>query len=491
MNKYILSLLIGASALAACDDDTSLIGIDVMPEADNITTHSEIFPVVTSTVKVDAVLANTKNCHLGSIVDPEMHVRTTSDFLAQFHLPENFKLPGFESMYKENGQIVADSCDIQLFFDRYYGDSLTTMKLDVQELSRTRFLEESENYYTNLDPNLFLDPDTETRKSLTYTIKDLSRPDNKEAQRRILIRLPREYATNILRSYYENPGYFTNSYQFIHHVCPGFYFKHAGGVGSMIVTKNMALNVYFKHSVKLTEEKDTIIDGMQRFGATEEVIQCSSIDNQYPGSLVDELLAQKNCTYVKTPASLFTEMQIPVGHIVGGEHVRDSINLAQIIIRKYNNESQSPDAFATPDYLLMVRKSKATEFFEKRQLPDYKESYLTTKFNAAKNSYTFNNIAQLITTLKIEREAGAQILPTDTDAQRQAKYEAWQAEHPDWNKVMLIPVQAVFISSSDYYGQPVEKLQAVQHDLGLTSAKLEGGTEKPLNIKVIYSRYNR
>ena len=102
----------------------------------------------------------------------------------------------------------------------------------------------------------------------------------------------------------------------------------------MITTKNMALNVYFKHSVKLTEEKDTIIDGMQRFGATEEVIQCSSIDNQFPGNSLDELLKQNNCTYVKTPASFFTEMQLPISKIVEGEHYKDSINLAQINIRK-------------------------------------------------------------------------------------------------------------------------------------------------------------
>ena len=236
MNKFFITLLLGASTIVACDDDTSIVGIDVMPESDNITPHSEIFPLITSTVQIDAVLANTKTCYLGSVVDPEMHVKTTSDFLAQFHLPDNFRFPKYEAMFKgPNGQPTADSCDIQLFFDDFYGDSLTTMKLDVQELSKENVLEESQNYYTNINPDLYVDPNSPYRKSITYSIKDLSRPNpnDQDNQKRVTVRLPLEYANNILKNYYEHPEYFKNSYQFIHKVCPGFYFKHSGGLGSM------------------------------------------------------------------------------------------------------------------------------------------------------------------------------------------------------------------------------------------------------------------
>ena len=294
-----------------------------------------------------------------------------------------------------------------------------------------------------------------------------------------------------MNEYYSHPEYFKDSYKFIHHVCPGFYFKNSGGVGSMIATKNLALNVYFKHSVKLNEEKDTIIDGMQRFGATEEVIQCSSIDNEYPGNLVEDLMNSKNSTYVKTPAAFFTEMEIPISKIISGEHKNDSINLAEVTIRRFNNLSSSEESFNPPSYLLMVTKDNLNKFFEDRDLPDSKKSYLSTKFNAAKNSYSFTNIGQLITHLKIERNTGANILASDSEAVRQEKIQQWETKHPDWNKVVLVPVQAIFVKATDYYGNPIEKLQSVQHELGLTSAKLEGGSESPLNIKIIYSRYNR
>lgn len=492
MNKYLLSLIVGVSTLASCTDDTSIIGIGVMPEADNITPYSETFSLTSNTIKIDSVLANTKTCYLGSIIDPEMHVKTTSDFMAQFHLPENFKLPKYESMAKnQNGQIEADSCDLQITFDSYYGDSLTTMKLGVQELSKEHILEESSNYYTNINPNLYVDPNSKYNKTITYTIKDLSKPNKTENQRKLTISLPKEYASNILRQYYENPEFFKNSYQFIHNVCPGFYFKSSGGTGSMIVTKNMALNVYFKHSVKLTEEKDTIIDGMQRFGATEEVIQCSSIDNNYPGNLVEQLIKEDKCTFVKTPASLFTEILIPVSNIVGGEHYNDSINLAELKIRKYNSDESIKNSFDAPSYLLMIRKTEARNFFEKRSLPDSKVSFLSSKFSSALNSYTFSNVGQLITHLKIERDLGAGILKSDNEDKRQQKYEQWEQQNPEWNKVLIIPVKAIFIKATDYYGNPIEKLQTVQHELGLTSAKLEGGTSKSLSIKVVYTRFNQ
>lgn len=496
MNKILLTLLLGGFTLVACDDDTAMIGIDVMPGGDNVTSYSEQYTLKTSTVKVDSVLANTSTCYLGSIIDPDMRVKTTSSFMAQFHVPENFNLPKLDLMVKDDdGLVSADSCEIHIYFDKYYGDSLTTMKMNIQELDKNHVLEESNSYYTNIDPKKYVSSTTEYKKSITYSVKDLSRPDNETSgnryYRQITVKLPTKYGKELLNKYYSNPEYFKNSYQFIHNVCPGFYFESAGGVGTMITTEMMAMDVYFRYQTKNAQQKDTIVDGMQRFGATEEVIQTTTIDNDYPGSLTPEQLDQKNCTYVKTPASLFTEMQIPVSEIVAGEHYTDSINQAKITIRKFNSESDSKYTLSPSMYLLMVRKAKINEFFEKNLLPNNTDSYLSTEFSLQTNAYQFANIAQLVTDLKIERDKGAEIKPEDTEAERNAKYAAWEANNPDWNKVMLVPVSVKFANSSDYYGQPVKTIQSVSHNLGLSSAKLEGGKNNPLKVEIIYSRYNR
>lgn len=496
MNKISLALVLSALALSACDDDTSLIGMDIMPEGDQVSAASKSYHIRTATVEAGAVYASTSTCYLGSVIDPEMRIRTTSSFLAQFHLPDNFKLPAKELMVKDNaGELVADSCDLRLYFDQYYGDSLATMKLNVQELSKERVLEEGKKYYTDLNPADFLNPQPEWKKSVAYAVKDLSRPSNETDgstyYRQVVVKLPKEYANRLLRSYYEHPEYFKNSYQFIHNICPGFYFESAGGVGSMITSKMMAMNLYFSYHTKTEAGKDTIVDGMQRFGATEEVIQCTKLGNDYPGSLSLDDLDKVHSSYVKTPAGLLTEMTLPVAEIVAGEHYTDSISQAKITLRKYNTVAGVKNPFAVPKYLLMVRKEKMKDFFEKKELPNGKSSYLSAAFDPIVNTYFFANLSQLVTELKVERDQGAGVTRDDDEAARNRKYAAWEAQHPDWNKVMLVPVTAFYTQTTNYYGQPIQVLQEVRHDLGLGSARLEGGNSGDLKIDVVYSRLNR
>ena len=425
----IFSLLSVAFACTACDDNTAMIGMEIMPDG---TTEAEpkTFPIETKTVVVDAVLANTSTCYLGCVVDPELQVRTTSDFLAQFHIPENFSLPKKEKMItNEHGEVIMDSCDIRIYFEEYYGDSLATMKMRVRELSREKIMEEGVQYYTNLNPQDFLGNNPAVDKSLTYAIKDLSRPDNETSgttyYRQVAIKLDSTYAQRIANLYYSNPEYFKNSYQFIHHVCPGFYFEHTGGLGSMLTTAMMGMNLYFRYHTTTNEGNDTIVDGMQRLAATDEVIQNT-------------------------------------------------------------NETKYP--MAQPSTLLLIRKDKVKDFFEQGLLPDSKTSFLATWSTTAK-VYQFANIAKMLTDMKNELDANAGVTKEDDEATRTAKYEAWlENADPDWNKLMLIPVKADYTTTPSYYGQTINSLRSVRHELGLSSTKLEGGKDNPLNLEVIYTR---
>lgn len=78
--------MLAAVSLAACDDSTSSIGYDVIPKDDEITAIDSVFHISTQTVQVDKVLANTSICYLGSIVDPETRIQTTSGFFSSIPL---------------------------------------------------------------------------------------------------------------------------------------------------------------------------------------------------------------------------------------------------------------------------------------------------------------------------------------------------------------------------------------------------------------------
>lgn len=500
MRFFLTALLLSSLVLWSCTDDTASLGIDVMPEGDNVTALSAVYTATSTTVENDAVLATTNTCHLGCIVDPDMNVRTTCNFLAQFHVPDLFSLPKLDRIVKDDeGNPVADSCDIRIYFDEYFGDSLATMKLYVQDLSFDNILDENEQYYTNLDPSQFLDNSAKVQKTLSYAVKDLTRPsdetDGSTYYRSVVIKLPASYGQYLMQKYYDSPESFSNSYHFIHEVCPGFYFKSAGGVGSMITSSLMALDVYFRYHTQNEAGNDTIVDGMQRMGATEEVIQCTSIENDYPGSLTVDDLNNEPGSYVKTPAGLLTEMTLPVSEIVDGEnldgeHYNDSINQVQIVLRRYQNKTDNAYALPTPSNLLLVRKDKMKSFFENNELTDSKESYLAS-YDSDDNLYRFTNIAQLITILKIERDEKAGVTAGMDAATRRQLYAQWEAENPDWNKIYLVPVKADYTSSSGSTGSSSQTLTRIQNDLGLTSAKLEGGKDTPLEVTVIYGRFSR
>ncbi|MCH5182111.1 MAG: DUF4270 domain-containing protein [Prevotellaceae bacterium] len=477
-----------AAFLFSCSDDSGLVGTDIMPGQDIVSTSQATYKIVSRSLKVDSVLANTGACYLGRVVDPETRAVTICNFLAQFHVMENYSFPAKERMMLDgDGHVLADSCDIRLYFDEYYGDSLATMKLHVQELDTANVLPENINYYSTLDPEEYVCTTSSYRKTLTYAVKDLTRPASETSgttyYRSVVVKLPVEYGNFLLQKYYENSRFYANSYEFIRHVCPGFYFKTVGGLGAMINSNMANLNVYFSYKGQTKEGNDTIMNGMQRLGATKEVIQNTVVDNELP----DYMLAEANdYSYVKSPVGVFTEMTLPIGEIVSGEHYNDTINSAAVFINCYNNANNGAVNLPRPNALLMLRKKDLYTFFEQHKLSDNITSYLAY-YSSGTNTYDFTNIGRLVTVMKNDRDSQAGVLPGDTPAVREAKYAAWEAgEHDaDWDKVMLVPVKTEVSTTA-----VTSSLLSIRHDYGLSSVKLAGGTGGNIEMHVVYSRFD-
>lgn len=111
-------------------------------------------------------------------------------------------------------------------------------------------------------------------------------------------------------------------------------------------------------------------------------------------------------------------------------------------------------------------------FFENGDNVDYKKSFIAT-YSSSTNQYTFNNISGMITYMADIKKKGL------------AENSSWLNEHPDWNKVVVIPVSVTTNSSS--------QIVKIVHDMSLTSTKLVGGSEnpyEPIKINVIYSKFN-
>lgn len=478
--KYWASLALASFFLVSCDDTTDNIGSSLIDNVDKLHITTDTFTVSTRSIVADSVLSRNMTGYLGKVRDPETGAYLSSSFMTQFYSPENFSFPDKDSIQSrdELGEVMADSCDIRLYYNGFYGDSLATMKMSVYEL--TKPVEEQKYFYSNFNPEKEYINGNENKTNKVYTLVDLNVDEktrySKDYMPAIRISLDKEYGTKILKAYYDNPNAFKNAYSFIHDVMPGFYFKSVGGLGSMAYISLSQLNVYFRHKTTTTAsdgtKRDTIITSVGAFPGTEEVLQTTTVSNDK--STLQKLVSDNSCTYLKSPAGIFTEMRIPVKDIVEkqyiGEdgkiysHKNDTINSAKVVLTRINNAQDSEYTLAIPQTLLILPKADMYSFFEKKKVADYKTSFLAT-YNSSTNTYTFNNIGGLVKYL----------------------YENGDRTKADWDKVVIIPVKTTYNTTST-----TKELIAVNHDMSLASTRLVGGPESKygdIKISVIYSKF--
>lgn len=478
--KYWASLALASFFLVSCDDTTDNIGSSLIDNVDKLHITTDTFTVSTRSIVADSVLSRNMTGYLGKVRDPETGAYLSSSFMTQFYSPENFSFPDKDSIQSrdELGEVMADSCDIRLYYNGFYGDSLATMKMSVYEL--TKPVEEQKFFYSNFNPEKEYINGNENKTNKVYTLVDLNVDEktrySKDYMPAIRISLDKEYGTKILKAYYDNPNAFKNAYSFIHDVMPGFYFKSVGGLGSMAYISLSQLNVYFRHKTTYTKtdgtKKDTIYAAMASFPGTEEVLQTTRIQNDQ--NVISQLVADPSCTYIKSPAGIYTELTLPVTQIVekeytvGGKvysHKNDTINSAKVVLRRINNTQDSKYTLSAPKTLLMLPKSDVKAFFENNRTADYKTSYLAS-YSSSTNTYTFNNIGSLIKNLYDKADR------TDTD----------------WNKVVLIPVSVSYDTSSG-----ATELISVSNDMSMTSTRLVRGNndtkDSKITISVIYSKF--
>lgn len=468
-------VLATAFALTGCDEGTGTLGI--YPQQDALNTSTSTFDVLSFDMLNAVVPAGSTTSFLGKVIDPETDQAITATFAAQFHTFENYTFPNREYIIGDDG-FLCDSVELRLFIKNTFGDKSNPMKLEVWPLSRDegKLLKESESLFTNTDLWQFVDETDGPLATKVFTATDYAVSDAQRTSRtytdNVRIVLPKETGQDIMEAYYSNPAHFRDSYTFIRNVCPGFLFRTVSGTGTMLNLEVCTMNLSFRY--KNPAYPDSIISALCRFAATPEVMQCT----QFESSNLEGLIGNEQYTMLKTPAGICTELVLPVNDIYKG-HENDSITRASITLTRINNQDEDAhdDAYALgiSQQLLLVRKQNMDTFFAKHQVSDSRQSY-TTNFIPTYNSYTFANIAQLITYCQQEKKAGLRSSGMTE--------EQWEAAHPDWNRVVLVPV--TIASATDANGNTSQV--SVNQDLSLCSTKLVRGTKaNPIKMQVIYS----
>lgn len=463
--RFLLALLVILS-FTQCDDNTESLGSSIIPNQDIITARTDTFYAKSKTILVnDSILANASDVYLGQYTDAESGTIFKSSFITQFNCTEDFGFPD-EGVCGD----TATYTKLRLYFDKYYGDSLNAMYCNVYELDNA--LEEGKPYYTNLTPEEFFDREKAPIASKAFNAIDYTLHDtilNGDYTRHIEITLPNSIGNRFISKYYEKDAdgnhigknYFANSENFINDVFKGIYVECSSGDGTLLKIYRTRLDIGFDRYIESSSgKKDSIQKLSAPFYSGKEVLQANKFNNNG----LAELAAETGHTYIKTPAGLFTEIELPVIDILESN---DTINSAKISFTRYN----STEGFIKEPHntLLMVRKKDMHKFFLKNSLADNNTSYLTS-FNSSNNKYEFTNIGNLVKYCYKEYNEG---IKADND---------WEKKNPDWNKVVLIPVS----TTEDSNGSIVK----IIHDISISSSKLRGGDSYNIPIQVVKSKFN-
>ncbi|HRL63312.1 MAG TPA: DUF4270 domain-containing protein [Segatella copri] len=474
--RLLTVLVIAALTFAACDDTTEGIGGSITNKIDNINISNSAFNVTTKSIVADSVLSRNNTGLIGKMKDPETGNYVKGDYMTQLSVLPTFSVDTLDYIKQANkGSIEADSCYLLVSYNASYGDTIAPMKVTAYEM--TKPMAEDKEYYSNYDAfekgwvnennqhwssNYNLSNTSDVKNFKIYLNKKYTK-DGKTYK---------NYGSYIMQTYAEHPEYFKTNYKFLHNVCPGFYIKNVGGTGNMAKIWNTELIFYWTRHKTINKDSTAVSIGYNRFDGTEEVLQLNKIENDTENLKKLASKDQEKCTYLKSPAGIFTEVTLPIKDIMKG-HEKDTLNTATISFPRLNNENEdNPYNFATPSTILMVQKDSLQSFFEKSKLADSRTSYTASYSSTGtyKNAYTFQNIANLVS----------------------AMYKN-KGKSENWNKVVLVPVSIITVTQG--YTTVITK---INHDMALASTRLKRGVittdsngkeTSPIQIKVIYSKF--
>ena len=374
--KYALIALL-AITFWNCDDNTAGLGLGMFPGSDqNINGKLTTFDVTTQSIPVGEVYAKTNIGYVGKFTD-EIFGTYQAGFLVQLNCPEGMTFPeAFKGDYNSGtGKMIADfnnveesvhknyttikdgetsigNCQINIYlwYDSYFGDSLTACRLSMYELDKKKegtneyWYKDPNAYYTNIDPDLYYDKETSLLGRKSYTAVDLSVSDSIRnlSTYTPYVKITLDKArTEELGKELLKEGRTKDLYKKFQDIFPGLYVESDYGDGTILYVNAVQMDVAFlEHArdsitgakLRTSLGKDSVVYAGRSFTSTREVIQANKLEN---GTKIEECIDRKDCTYLKSPAGIFTEVTLPIEEI-SNTLGSDTLNAVKLSIPIYN-----------------------------------------------------------------------------------------------------------------------------------------------------------
>ena len=539
-SKYALIALL-AITFFGCDDNTAGLGLGMFPGSDqNINGKLTTFDVTTESVHAGKIYAMSNIGYVGKFTD-ETFGTYQAGFLAELNCPKGTTFPGifnydkntaFDNKNKptqtmvgeggnakdkeditfvrdENNKIIGNihTIELYLWYDSYFGDSLTASRLSVYELGDAeKELNENNAYYTDINPEEFYTPQN-LLGTKAYTAVDLS---VKDSIRNLSTYVPSVHVSfkddaairigkEIIQHAYKAGTNFDN--KAFREAFKGIYVKSDYGDGTILYINQIQMNVVYKSYaidtikgtilpktvVKDGESPDSTYYGYRMFTSTREVIQANQLKND--NTAIQDCIKKDGWTYLKSPAGIFTQITLPINKIAD-QLQGDTLNAVKLGIPIYNETNDRKFGMSIPKSVLLIRNKYKDSFFKNNQLSDGITSSLFdySSSTSSLTQYTFNNITQMINNCLADKEAAerdirekgfTKVSLTDPEGnvyeENVDNIEKWE-ELIEWDKFVLIPVLVTKdASSNSYYSS--SNVISIQHDLKPGYARLKGGSK--------------
>lgn len=392
-NKLHKTLIIATLAVLAfaCNDSLYEIGLTQTPSRDRVAVGVDTLELSARTVAMENVFARTRRPVLGEYADP-IFGSIKSEFIGGFFLPHN---AGFSS-----DNAIIDSVRVVLSYNTFMGDSLLPMRLSVFQANRS--LRNLENM-TNINPEEYADMSAPIGEQTFSGSNNIFRIEYRptgfgDVQSfriyEIPVTLPNQIGQRFLDQFLKpNHGMMANTDLFNEYF-PGFYFTTTFGSSTLIAVNSTSLFVHY-HFLDVGGSsigQDTIRTNALRLNMTPEVTQVNTVQTNSDHLLIpnDEF------AFIKSPAGVKTELMFPMEEMYNTLQ-GNALNLADFSV------FVMPDAMEhiavrlnPPTHLLLIHSDSLDGFFERRQMPDSRTSFLSETFDNQSFSYRFANISAMM-----------------------------------------------------------------------------------------------
>lgn len=396
-------------AFSACNDDLSSLGFGVQPPEDVVSVNIDTFLLSSSTFKLDSICAKSINGLLGNFDDP-VFGSLKSDFMCQFYCPEGRTFP--DSVLDNR----VDSVDLIIFYNHAVGDKSAPMQLSAYKINKPL----TQNFYTNVNPADYCDMSSplglQAYTASNTGMKDSIIYDSSSGYTYTYKYLRVRFPTGLGQDIFEKSRTDNNilaSREAFNEYFPGVYLTTTFGTGNIIEVLGTNLVVYFNKvdTVKTNNKVDTVvINDRLIFTTTKEVLQL----NRFKNANIESLLNPDETTnYIKTPAGVFTEFEIPMAEInskitsAGREHI---VNGVSFTVKAFATPQDSKYPLSAPPYMMIVLEDEYHDFFHafkhSADITSFRETYIA-KYDSTNLVYRFNNLAPFIKKIN-ENKPGAE-----------------------------------------------------------------------------------